>query len=307
MANVEPVKLQLDQNQMVFRFQDKDEEMEMTSFVKISNKGNAKGVFNWKPVSFGIFKVNPAQGEVPAEGSTTVAVTYIPSGTNFKGESERLTMTVQDGDSQFLTCVGHANESKCEFKDPTIDFEQVLVNTEQSRSVYLKNKHKTTGVFQISRKLPYGINVTPHKGRIPPDGHQELKVTFGYHEALLCSGEIIANIRGGKPAKIMVRGETIVPQVRIVQDEFDFGGITFGSVGVLPLTLINDSNIAAVLDIDLREGDAQYLQIVSAEEHGDDESSLVKSFNSDNSKIEGKVSLGFYYKREYKFLYFSAI
>ena len=291
LAKVEPVKLQLDNTQLVFRFQDKDEDMEITNHVKVINKGNSKGTFNWKGLQSPIFKISPIQGEVPADGYTTIAVTYTPSGANFKGETERITMEVQDGDAQYLTCMGYVNESKCDFKDTVVDFEQVLVGTEQTKTVYLKNKHKTTGVFQINRRLlPNGVTVSPMKGRIPADSHQELKITFSFDQPLVVSGEILANIRGGKQAKLMVRGETIVPQVRIAEDEFDFGGVTFGSTGILKMTLINDSNITAMLDVDLTEGDAQYLEIVSAEEHGENESSFIQSYNGEGSKFEGKLS-----------------
>lgn len=293
LAKVEPVKLTLENNQMVFRFQEKDEDMEITSQIKVFNKGNDKGTFTWKPSQSGIFKIAPMQADVPPDGFTTVAITYIPSGTNFKGETERLVMNVQDGDPQFLQCVGYVNESKCDFKDTLLDFEQVLVSSEQTKTVYLKNKHKTTAVFQINWRLPPGITVAPTKGRIPPDSHQELKVTFQLNEPMVVAGEILANIRGGKQAKLAVKGETIVPQVRIVEEEFDFGGVTFGSTGTLKMTIINDSDLNAVLDVDLSEGDAQYLEIMPENEHGEDESSLIQSYAEDQSNLEGKNYLDF--------------
>ena len=286
LAKVEPVKLTLENQQMVFRFSDKDEEMKITNQVKIFNKGNASGFFNWKPSQTGIFDITPMQGEVPPDGSVTISITYTPSGTNFKGETERLVLNVQDGDAQFLTCVGYVNEAKCDFKESLLDFEQVLVSDEKVKTVYLKNKHKTTAVFQIPMTLLPGVTVTPMRGRIPPDSHLELKVAFQLNDPQVISGDILVNIRGGKPAKLAIKAEAVVPQVRILEEEFDFGGVTYGGTGTLKMTLVNDSNIGALLDIDLSEGDAQYLEIMPAREHGDDESSFIQSFEEEGGDLD---------------------
>lgn len=50
-----------------------------------------------------------------------------------------------------------------------------------------------------------------------------------------------------------MRAQSIIPQVSIEEDAFDFGGVTFGDSKTLPLTLVNDSNIEARLILDLRE------------------------------------------------------
>ncbi len=164
-------------------------------------------------------------------------------------------------------------------KEKQLDFEQILVSDEKTKSVYLRNKHKTTAVFQVYWKLPPGVTILPTRGRIPPDSHTELKVTFNLNEPIVMSGDILVNVRGGKQAKLAVKGETVVPQVKIVEDEFDFGPVTFGSSSTMKLTFVNESNIGAILDLDLTEGDAEYLEIAPAHEHGDDESSFIESFD----------------------------
>jgi len=286
LAKVEPVQLTLESSTMALKFQEKDEDMDLTNYIQLYNKGNSAGVFNFKPSQTGIFKINPMQGEVPAEDSIAIGITYIPSGTNFKGESERLTMNVQDGETQYLTCTGFCNESKCDFKERLLDFEQILVSDEKTKSVYLRNKHKTTAVFQVYWKLPPGITILPTRGRISPDSHTELKVSFQLNEPIVMSGDILVNVRGGKQAKLAVKGETVVPQVKILEDEFDFGPVTFGSSSSMKLTFVNESNIGAVLDLDLTEGDAEYLEIAPAREHGDDESSFIESFDDGPANLD---------------------
>lgn len=64
--------------------------------------------------------------------------------------------------------------------------------------------------------------------------------------------EIPVKIRGGSPLTLGVRANVIIPEVRIEQPEFDFGEVLYGDSKSLTLTLHNDSNIDAVLILDLR-------------------------------------------------------
>lgn len=50
-----------------------------------------------------------------------------------------------------------------------------------------------------------------------------------------------------------MRANAIIPDVRIEEDNFDFGGVTFGDSKILPLTIHNHSNIDAKLILDLRD------------------------------------------------------
>ena len=295
-AQVEPVKLVLENAQMVFKFQEKDEDMEITNQLTINNKGNAPGNFKWDVPPNSIFKVSPLKGEVPAEGSTKVSITYNPSGVNFKGESERLGMAVENGETQYLNCIGYVNEAKCDFRETAVDFGNVLVSQEQPKAVYLKNKHKTTAVFKVNPRLPPGITVTPLIGRIPPDSHAELRVAVFSNEERTISDDIVVNIRGGKQARLPVKAKVIIPQVKILEEEFDFGGVTYGSTATLKMTLVNESGISAMLNVDLTDENEypgiQYLELLPETEPGDDESSFILSVNNqEHNNNNGNISL----------------
>ena len=67
------------------------------------------------------------------------------------------------------------------------------------------------------------------------------------------NSEITIHIRGAKPLKVPVRANAIVPDVKIEEDIFDYGGVTFGDSKILPLTIHNDSNIDAKIILDLRD------------------------------------------------------
>jgi len=51
-------------------------------------------------------------------------------------------------------------------------------------------------------------------------------------------------IRGGRILKLPFKVQTIIPDVEIVEPEFNFGKITtLGNQGLLQMTLVNRSNI----------------------------------------------------------------
>jgi len=295
-AQVDPVKLELETQQKKFTFSDTNLDMETSETIKIFNRGNAPGFFRWEVPTTGIFRVEPINGEVPAYGSTTVKITYTPSGTNFRGESEKLNMFVEDGDPQTLYCTGYVQEARCSFKSGPLDFGEIPVSEARTKFIYLKNNHKNPVIFHVSDKLPPWTKVEPRVGRIPGDGHQELKVTFQSNEEITINEPIVVNVRGGKQQKLDMSVRTIVPKVRIIEDEFDFGGVLLGSTATLRMTIINESAIPATLQVDLNQDETkgydgiECLDIVPDKDFmGDDESSVVLSVGKESTINDDKL------------------
>ena len=52
-----------------------------------------------------------------------------------------------------------------------------------------------------------------------------------------------------------VSAKTIIPEITIAQEGFDFGEVTYGNTGVLEMSIANDSEIDVVLNLDLRENE----------------------------------------------------
>lgn len=85
------------------------------------------------------------------------------------------------------------------------------------------------------------------------DQKQSFTISFLSNVEKEFNSEITVHIRGGKPLKIPVRANAIVPDVKIEEEIFDFSGVTFGDSKILPLTIHNDSNIEAKLILDIRD------------------------------------------------------
>ncbi len=67
------------------------------------------------------------------------------------------------------------------------------------------------------------------------------------------STEIAVELRGGRIVKVPLIYNSIVPKVKIEEEEFDFGNIILqGNTGTLTMTLKNESSIPGTLILDFR-------------------------------------------------------
>lgn len=91
------------------------------------------------------------------------------------------------------------------------------------------------------------------RGKIKGEDKAMINVSFLSNIEKEFNSTIMVNIRGGKPIPMPIKANAIIPDVKILQENFDFSGVTFGDSKVLPLTIHNYSNIEAKLILDLRE------------------------------------------------------
>jgi hypothetical protein len=67
-------------------------------------------------------------------------------------------------------------------------------------------------------------------------------VRFLVKEEATVKGEIVILIRGGRVLKIPFSGRTIIPEVVILEESFNFGNITtLGNSTILTMTVVNRS------------------------------------------------------------------
>ena len=63
-----------------------------------------------------------------------------------------------------------------------------------------------------------------------------------------------------------------MPDIEIEERQIDFGGVTFGDTKVLPLTFINESDITAKVEVDIR--DYPEFEIILPDPNPDDDNAL---------------------------------
>lgn len=57
--------------------------------------------------------------------------------------------------------------------------------------------------------------------------------------------QVIAEVRGGKPAKLAIKGEAVLPAIDIKETQLDFGEVYSGVTARVPLTIINTTPVLA--------------------------------------------------------------
>jgi len=268
---IELVTLEPETNSLKFAFDDNND-MEVAHKIWIKNKGNAPGKFRWLLNENKVFSVEPKDGEIPAFGKLEAKFIYRPSGNaGGKNEDEKLTMKVEDGFDQILKCSGYAQDSRCVFLDGPLDLGEIPVCKVEEKAIQIKNSFRHPTVFKVQTEtLPPFTKVYPEQERLGSDEAKYLQVVFSCNKELKVEdGVITVNIRGGKPIKMDFKVATIIPQVLIVQEELNFGGITtLGNPGSLEMTINNQANIPATLNLDLRErldGEADGVECMNIE------------------------------------------
>lgn len=298
-ALVEPVQLDIDRDVIRFSFADTNMEMVTYETIKIRNDGNAPGEFKWLPCmvklptgeDHRLFYVEPDQGVVPAGAEYEVRIVYHPSGRVFKGEDGQVVLKITDGREKIVKCTGFVLESRCVFKgvSGTINVGEIPVGQTKSIPVYLQNTHKNPAVFHIGEKLPPGVHVSPPRGRITADQIEAIMVTIQSNQEQSIKFDLVAYIRGGIRQSVTIQAQVVVPRVIIKEDEFDFGDVLLEHTGESILTIYNESNIKAHLNVDLRERvgvkekmGVECLEFYPISESGDDESSVMVSIVRDD-------------------------
>lgn len=97
------------------------------------------------------------------------------------------------------------------------------------------------------------LSVLPTRARVAGFGRVNLKVEFNSGIEQEYKKNLEISVRGGKTISLEVNANVIVPRVRILEPEIDFGGITCKSTAFHEITIVNDSPIPAALVINLED------------------------------------------------------
>jgi len=163
-------------------------------------------------------------------------------------------LKIQDGKDLELKCVGTVNESKCVFIEKQLDFGNVHVGlATKDQTIHVRNVMRSMAVFNVTCKDKHLLKIRPDNGRIPGDSKMPFTIGFQSDVTQEFNSEIVLNIRGGKPIKIPVKANIIAPEVFIEEKEINFGGVTIGDQKTMDLTIHNNSDISAKLELDIRE------------------------------------------------------
>ena len=127
-------------------------------------------------------------------------------------------------------------ESKCQFQEKLLDFGAVLVGIRTKEEfLHIKNTLRTPAVYHF-KDINEDLQISTMIGKIPPDSKQSISCSFLSNNEKQFITKIEVQIRGGNSIKIQIKAHSVVPQVKIIKEIFDFGGVTFGDSKTLSLT-----------------------------------------------------------------------
>ena len=256
-ATIESVRLEPDTKTLKFFFGEESEEMEVIEKFRVKNPGNDKAIFSWDLSENKVFTVDPKAGQVPARQSLDINIIYKPSGLSFgRPEEEKLVMKIQDGLDLLLRCTGIAPESKCSLREINgVDLGEIQISQKKEAYILLKNHLRHPTAFEIIKDFQSNLEIWPIKDKLMNEESKTIKISFCSKEQIEIKEKIITILlKGGKSIKFPFSVKTILPNIEIVEEIFDFGFVTtLGNPGVMKMALRNSSNIKVNLILDMRE------------------------------------------------------
>ena len=215
---------------------------------------------------------SPKQGSIEAYSSEEITVTWQPVPKGVKEDVLRLQVAGGRGAECALKVSGESTEAKLVFKEKTVDFGGLAVGIPVERTVVIKNVGSTKNgggngggnptAFYCDSPAP-GVTVKPDRGFIGPGQSRELTVVCKPPREHVYKGSgqggkgggnnsvVFVRPRGGRPAVLDIVGDAVVPEVHVLEEEIEFGGVTIGATLRSSLRLENRGTIPAVLFIDL--------------------------------------------------------
>ncbi|CAE7358857.1 CFAP47 [Symbiodinium natans] len=249
-ATITPVQIRMSRADINFRFGEDSLDKTLTEKLVLDNPGNAPAKFSWQGANAS-FSVSPVSGVIPRGGSQGIEVTFTPpnSGQLMEGF---LTLKVEDGNDHSLRCVGQAPEATLNFGVKRLDLGVLAVGLPADRSIPIVNGGKTVAVYHVD-SVPDGVGISPMRGRVSAEGRAELiDVHVLLDRPMQLESAVTLNVRGGKPIRLPIMATAVNPNIEFIEDEIEFGQLTLGALGMVPISLKNSSAVEGTLYVNLQ-------------------------------------------------------
>ena len=262
LAEIILVKLELQNslNKFVYRNDklEKDKvDMSVTQKLRFFNGGNAAAEVRWDENKEKAFKIIPMKDIIPAQTEKEFAIIFNPFDSPVQKERypDEIKMNIVNGEPvkfQIEALVSSCNVIFYELPNDTINFEMVHTGVPNTKHFNLKNEtNRVVTAYQIQNPLPEILTFKEPVGFLT-DKLKTVEVTIVHKEP---NPEFVAEvpilIRGGKKLTLIIKANVVQPEVFIVQEKFDFGGVSFNEPTMRLLTFRNNSKLEASVVVNL--------------------------------------------------------
>ena len=261
-AEIILVKLELQNslNKFVYRNDklEKDKvDMCVTQKLRFFNGGNAPAEVRWDENKEKAFKIIPMRDTIQAQTEKEFAIVFNPFDSPVQKEKypDEIKMNIVNGEPvkfQIEAIVSPCNVIFYELPNDTINFEMVHTGVPNTKHFNLKNEtNRVVTAYQIQNPLPEILTFKEPVGFLT-DKLKSVEVTIVHKEP---NPEFVAEvpilIRGGKKLTLIIKANVVQPEVFIVQEKFDFGGVSFNEPTMRLLTFRNNSKLEASVVVNL--------------------------------------------------------
>ena len=281
-ASAVPVMLSINKTKLNFTFPSSSCAMFLSETVKLLNPGSNPAEFRIE--NAGTFTAIPHEGTVEAKGSEEITITFVPG--QAQRDEQTLNVVVLGGSNISLLCTGEVDESQIQSKQKILDLGSVAAGCTICKTISLQNVGTCNAVYVIDpeslrTKCP-GLSLHPDNGMISPDGTVQIVATLRSQRELKIDSYVVINARGGKPFKLAVKANVLIPEVRVLNDEINFGATSLGSRTSRQISISNGSPITAVFTLDLRKY-PEFTVLIPEELEYDDEGDSTDTFKPPQS------------------------
>lgn len=248
-ADVIPMTLGLSKKFIQFQFDPFSIQFSTQREVILSNPSNMVAHY-WYTSESDQFKIVPMKGAVKGGQSQICIMTWTPGFINGTVQ-EYVYLHVKNGGKTTLSLEGIQPKCSVAFDKKVVAFETVGIGGTVSTLAKIKNTGKHVTVFKVE-SVPMGVTVEPTIALLQSGDRLNLTLTYSPKEESKIRDKITFKVRGyTKLLELPIEGQSVLPDVRIIEEELNFGVVELGNRVYQPLTIENRSEVKVSMTIDL--------------------------------------------------------
>lgn len=253
-AEVSPMSVTMSIEEAHFAFGKDNATFSVVEPVTLTNPSNVQVKYDWSTSSANsAFRVLPQSGTIEAYKSAKCDICYEPAYAQDPFDEE-IALHIKDGPSKKLLCHAALPVAEAIFRPKRINLGPTSIGNPISRTFQIVNTGNSRTIFAFE-DLSHGFVVTPSHGLLETGGSQTLTLSFFPRVAKEIRAYLNCKLRGAnekaKTLRILVGASPLVPELRVLEDEVDFQGVTIGTTGRKPLTIENESKVSVTMYLDL--------------------------------------------------------
>lgn len=270
LALVIPIIVEVSRDDLFFKFPADNLESSLTQTIRMNNPGNVDAEFIWSCTDDDVYSVSPPKGLLKPNLGLDINVKYTPQ--YQKPNDIILKCVITGGKPQVIRCRAEDTPTEITYTPNSLDMSLVPVGMPTSKEWKITNPNTQTPVVVWAQSNHKDFTVSPDRFVISPKSSSLITVTIkpnseqNYSEQ---STNISLTVRGGKSYILPIRAEAKIPEVLLLEDEYNMGDVIIGGRCKRKVTIENRGSITALMLLDLSKNSEFTIDDYPTKESGD--------------------------------------